>query len=72
MFIHVFKELFIKYMTIFSGVWAVRHELDPIARNNNELAFLPAALELQENPPHPLGLARFYSDCSCMGLPWQD
>jgi hemolysin D len=52
MFTPVFKELLTKYLTVFSAVWAVRHKLNPIARNSNELAFLPAALELQENPPH--------------------
>jgi len=53
MFNPVLKELLTKHLTVFSAVWAVRHKLNPIARSSNELAFLPAALELQENPPHP-------------------
>ncbi|WP_373975497.1 HlyD family type I secretion periplasmic adaptor subunit [Chitinibacter sp. SCUT-21] len=46
-------DLFARYRQIFSNVWSIRHELTPPQRSADELAFLPAALELQDAPPHP-------------------
>jgi hemolysin D len=54
---HVFlawKDFFKRYATVFGSVWAVRKQLDPVSRNAEELAFLPAQLELMDTPVSPL------------------
>ena len=50
---HPLIELLARYKAIFAAVWAVRHELAGPKRMADELAFLPAALSLQESPAHP-------------------
>ena len=50
---HPAIELLARYRAIFSAVWAARHELAGPKRLADELAFLPAALSLQESPAHP-------------------
>ena len=50
---HPLIELLARYKAIFGAVWAVRHELAGPKRLADELAFLPAALSLQESPAHP-------------------
>jgi hemolysin D len=50
---HPVLALLARYRAIFGAVWAVRHELAGPARLADERAFLPAALSLQETPPHP-------------------
>ena len=50
---HPLIELMARYRAIFGAVWAVRHELAGPKRMADELAFLPAALSLQESPAHP-------------------
>ena len=53
---HPGTELLARYKAIFGAVWAVRavrHELAGPKRMADELAFLPAALSLQESPAHP-------------------
>ncbi|RZL00998.1 MAG: HlyD family type I secretion periplasmic adaptor subunit, partial [Rubrivivax sp.] len=50
---HPTRELLGRYKAIFSEVWKQRHELAGPARMADEAAFLPAALSLQETPPHP-------------------
>ncbi len=46
----VLKALFSRYWHVFVNVWAVRDKLDPPKRKKDELAFLPAHLELIETP----------------------
>ena len=46
-------ELLARYRAIFSAVWQARCELAGPTRLTDEVAFLPAALSLQEAPPHP-------------------
>ncbi|AZN36124.1 HlyD family type I secretion periplasmic adaptor subunit [Iodobacter ciconiae] len=46
-------ELLTKYRQVFAAAWQSRKQQDLPPKSANELAFLPAALELQENPPHP-------------------
>jgi len=46
-------ELIARYGRVFKAAWRVRKELEPKARGALEREFLPAALELQETPPHP-------------------
>lgn len=47
------KWLFKRYQQVFRLAWAARHELAGPRRLTTERAFLPAALSLQETPPHP-------------------
>ena len=53
MIIQAFVELCRRYVQVWRAAWAVRRELVPPDRSADERAFLPAALELQESPPHP-------------------
>lgn len=46
-------DLWQRYRRIFAESWSRRHELDSPAREADELAFLPANLELAETPLHP-------------------
>jgi hemolysin D len=50
---HPAIELLARYRAIFSAAWQVRAELAGPARLADEVAFLPAALSLQESPVHP-------------------
>jgi hemolysin D len=50
---HPFIELLQRYAAIFKAAWAARDELAGPKRMADEQAFLPAALALQETPPHP-------------------
>ena len=50
---HPLFELFARYGAILRAAWAVRRELAGPKRLTDELAFLPAALSLQETPAHP-------------------
>jgi hemolysin D len=54
------RELLAQYRTVFKESWANRKSLDSIPRQPAELAFLPAALELQESPPHPAARVTIY------------
>ncbi|MDR7308814.1 HlyD family type I secretion periplasmic adaptor subunit [Rhodoferax saidenbachensis] len=50
---HPILELLSRYQAIFQAAWAHRAELAGPARMADEMAFLPAALSLQETPVHP-------------------
>jgi hemolysin D len=50
---HPFRDLLSRYRAIFAAAWARRDELAGPKRLRDEAAFLPAALSLQESPPHP-------------------
>jgi hemolysin D len=50
---HPFAELLARYAAIFKAAWAARDQLAGPQRLADELAFLPAAMALQETPPHP-------------------
>ena len=43
-----------RYAAVFRAAWAVRAQLDPPKRSADELAFLPAHLELTDTPVSPL------------------
>jgi len=51
--LQAFKDLVARYAAIGRTAWQLRHELAGPARLADEAAFLPAALSLQETPPHP-------------------
>ena len=46
-------ELLSRYGRVFRASWKLRKDLEPKRRGALEREFLPAALELQESPPHP-------------------
>ncbi|MBN8504517.1 MAG: HlyD family type I secretion periplasmic adaptor subunit [Burkholderiales bacterium] len=50
---HPVKELLQRYAAIFKAAWEHRDELAGPKRLAHEQAFLPAAMALQETPPHP-------------------
>ena len=51
--VHPVRELLARYQAIFKAAWAHRTELAGPSRMADEIAFLPAALSLQETPVHP-------------------
>ncbi|MDO9234417.1 MAG: HlyD family type I secretion periplasmic adaptor subunit [Aquabacterium sp.] len=50
---HPVLELLARYRAVFNAAWEHRAELAGPARLADEVAFLPAALSLQETPVHP-------------------
>jgi hemolysin D len=50
---HPLIDLLARYKAIFQSAWTHRHELAGPKRLADELAFLPAALSLQDTPVHP-------------------
>src|SRR3954466_2669452 len=50
---HPGLELLARYRAICSAAWQMRHELAGPKRMDDEAAFLPAALSLQDTPVHP-------------------
>ena len=50
---HPARDLLGRYRAVFMAAWQARHELAGPKRLAQETAFLPAALSLQETPPHP-------------------
>ncbi len=50
---HPVIELLARYKAVFQAAWEHRHELAGPRRMTDEVAFLPAALSLQETPVHP-------------------
>lgn len=50
---HPLGELLVRYLAVFQGAWAHRAALAGPSRLADELAFLPAALSLQDTPVHP-------------------
>lgn len=51
--VHPLRELLGRYVAVWRAAWAMRHELAGPRRLADETAFLPAAMSLQETPPHP-------------------
>jgi hemolysin D len=69
---HPVIELLSRYRAVFSAVWAVRHELVGPKRLADEVAFLPAALSLQETPAHPAPRRAAWAVCTLfvIALTW--
>jgi len=61
---HPLIELMARYRAIFNAAWAVRHELAGPKRMADEVAFLPAALSLQETPAHPAPRRAAWAVCA--------
>ncbi len=51
--ISAYWELLARYWAIFRQSWAARRQTDPKRKREEELAFLPAHLEIVETPVHP-------------------
>jgi hemolysin D len=61
-----------RYLAVFKSAWAVRDQLDPPKRTAEEIAFLPAHLELVESPTSPSArwLIRIITAFFCIALLW--
>lgn len=66
------KEFLARYGKAFSAAWKVRAQLDPPKRSEDELAFLPAQLELVESPASPAArwTMRIIMTLFCVALLW--
>jgi hemolysin D len=65
---HPFIELLQRYTAVLSSAWAARDELAGPKRMTDEQAFLPAALALQETPPHPAPRRFMLAICALFSL----
>ena len=72
MFFSVLKSFLSRYITVWRNVWAVRDQLEPPKRTAEELAFLPAHLELTDTPVSaaPKWAARFIMAFALLALLW--
>lgn len=66
------REFFGRYRQSFAAAWKVRTQLDPPKRTEDELAFLPAQLELVESPTSPAArwTMRIIMALFCVALLW--
>ena len=66
------SEFFGRYRQSFKAAWSVRHAMDPSKRSKDELAFLPAHLELIESPVSPAArwTVRIIMAFFCVALLW--
>lgn len=72
---HIFSavgEFVGRYAQVFKTAWSVRTELDPPKRSQDELAFLPAHLELTDSPVSPASrwIMRSIAAFFCVALLW--
>ncbi|WP_411850360.1 HlyD family type I secretion periplasmic adaptor subunit [Stenotrophomonas sp. LGBM10] len=72
---HIFGaagEFLRRYRHAFGAAWKVRRQLDPPQRSEDELAFLPAQLELVERPSSPAAhwTMRIIIGFFCVALVW--
>ena len=69
---HPAIELLARYRAIFGAAWEIRHELTGPKRLADEVAFLPAALSLQETPAHPAPRRAAWAVCTLfvIALAW--
>lgn len=66
------SEFLSRYRHSFKAAWSVRHAMDPPKRSEDELAFLPAHLELIESPVSPAArwTVRIIMAFFCVALLW--
>jgi len=66
------KEFLQRYWQVFKAAWSVRRTLDPPRRSEDELAFLPAHLELTDTPVSPASrwIMRTIIAFFCVALLW--
>ncbi|SUO97182.1 HlyD family type I secretion periplasmic adaptor subunit [Suttonella ornithocola] len=67
-----FIDLLKRYVSTWRKVWQVRHELEPLKREQEECDFLPAHLALTEKPlsPVPKWIARLIMLFALLALAW--
>ncbi|KLD73252.1 hemolysin secretion protein D, partial [Xanthomonas hyacinthi DSM 19077] len=70
--IEAVKEFGGRYRQAFVAAWNIRDQLDPPQRTEDELAFLPAQLELVESPTSPTArwTIRIIIALFCVALLW--
>ncbi|QMT40974.1 HlyD family type I secretion periplasmic adaptor subunit [Neisseria shayeganii] len=70
--LQAFRDLWRRYAAVWRSVWPLRFQLDPPKRSEDELAFLPAHLELTETPlsAAPKWAARFIMLFALLALAW--
>lgn len=66
------RDFIARYVAVFKSAWSVRAQLEPPTRNAEELAFLPAHLELTETPVSPASrwTMRIIIAFFCLALLW--
>ncbi|MGH8075939.1 MAG: hemolysin secretion protein D, partial [Lysobacter sp.] len=66
------RDFLSRYGQVFNAAWNVRAQLDPPKRSADELAFLPAHLELTDTPvsPLPRWTMRVIIAFFCVALLW--
>ncbi|QSX75872.1 HlyD family type I secretion periplasmic adaptor subunit [Lysobacter arenosi] len=66
------RDFAARYITVFKSAWNVRAQLDPPERSADELAFLPAHLELTHSPVSPTArwTMRIIIAFFCVALLW--
>ena len=66
------RDFLARYLAVFKAAWSVRSQLEPPARTADELAFLPAHLELIETPVSPTArwTMRTIIALFCLALLW--
>lgn len=66
------REFLARYTEVFKAAWSVRGTLDPPKRSADELAFLPAHLELTDTPVSPASrwIMRAIMGFFCVALLW--
>jgi hemolysin D len=57
-----------RYRDVFTAAWRERKTMDAPARSTAEREFLPAALALQETPPHPLPRRMLWTLLALVGV----
>ncbi len=72
---HIFQaggDFLARYAVVFKSAWAVRDQLEPPKRSSDELAFLPAHLELTDTPvsPAPRWAMRIIIAFFCIAVLW--
>ncbi|WP_114240105.1 HlyD family type I secretion periplasmic adaptor subunit [Dyella sp. C9] len=68
----VIREIWMRYVQVFRVAWHERHGMEPLKRTREELAFLPAHLELVESPPSPAPRLSMWTIIAlfCVALLW--
>lgn len=72
MFMQAFKDFLARYIAVWRDVWLIRDQLNPPKRSAEELAFLPAHLELTDTPISvlPKWIVRFIVVFTIFSLMW--
>ncbi len=71
-YLQALREFIGRYTQVFKAAWSVRATLDPPKRSQDEIAFLPAHLELTDTPISPASrwIMRAIMAFFCVALLW--